>query len=227
MQKKNFTLIELLVVIAIIAILASMLLPALSKARERAKTSTCANNLKQQGIANILYANDFYEWLPGAGSYSDRNGQVCPKYLSNLKVFQCPTRPTNISDTSYNYSRISSYGGTSVNNTNYRCAIGLKLSQITAPARTMFYEDGVPRGTAASSYSPHVQTVDPGDEDTWGRVDFRHMTSVTLGYEKRNFYGVANVLFSDGHVTGLSRKDIPTTFGGVKSGCQWISWQKP
>jgi prepilin-type N-terminal cleavage/methylation domain-containing protein/prepilin-type processing-associated H-X9-DG protein len=75
-MRKLFTLIELLVVIAIIAILASMLLPALSKAREKGRIMTCLNKERQLGLGLFLYTENNLEWLPCRGQYSD-SGSLC------------------------------------------------------------------------------------------------------------------------------------------------------
>ncbi|MCS7181316.1 MAG: DUF1559 domain-containing protein, partial [bacterium] len=98
MEKKDgFTLVEMLVVIAIIAILAAFLLPALSGARERARRTTCINNLRQFGIAYEMYAEDHYERFPDqpaalyAGSSNSSLKTIYPYYIKSTKIFWCPS----------------------------------------------------------------------------------------------------------------------------------------
>ncbi len=118
-MKKGFTLIELLVVIAIIAILAAMLLPVLSRARENARRGVCMSNLKQIGLALKMYAQDYDEFFPTSAtgyvasgdcqeasfafslllgrlhgtSYATagENTKPCPNYLKNSEMLVCPS----------------------------------------------------------------------------------------------------------------------------------------
>src|SRR5262249_47795010 len=92
-QRKGFTLIELLVVIAIIAILAAILFPVFAQAREKARAATCLSNVKEFGLAHMMYRQDYDEMTVPSSSYGfpgDFEWYVQP-YMKNLDILFCPS----------------------------------------------------------------------------------------------------------------------------------------
>ncbi len=122
-MRKGFTLIELLVVIAIIAILAAILFPVFARAREKARQSNCLSNLKQLGLAALMYAQDYDEQLPyddldynGSGDENAGDGTwrgMLRPYCKNVQMFFCPSKKitSSVFDGRWNdYGRNAGYG---------------------------------------------------------------------------------------------------------------------
>ncbi|MGI5924076.1 MAG: DUF1559 domain-containing protein [Lentisphaeria bacterium] len=219
-KTKSFTLIELLVVIAIIAILAAMLLPALAKAREKARAISCTSNFKQIGTAFTMYVDDADGSMPScfslpsewAGAFSSSNNTLNkpPQILfwdyigGNYKSFICPSDPTPKNYDFWNFrnfdgkTELSSNGSSVIHNepmfayTNER---KYALSNIPSPTLCMVAADG-----------NHVLAYNLGVLDPMvtsipnKRIDWSHGEQ-------------ANVLFVDGHaemirLLGISQKVI-------------------
>lgn len=214
-MKRSFTLIELLVTIAVIAILAGMLLPALSRARESGRTATCAGGLRQLTAANILYSNDFGVFVktradkastiywyganvsggmdPGARKYDYTAGPLYPYYGRSARAIICPTLALTAGLDTGDLSRMASSGGYGYASRRYSTAkyyLGQISNGITRPGSIRNPSQAVMFGDSQISRNatgPQLCPHGEGMGNTYGTVGFRHARK-------------ANVSRADGHV---------------------------
>ena len=209
-MKKSFTLVELLVVIAIIAILAAILLPALSKASDKAKEANCANNQKQIGQTMMMYTTDNKNCLVPAGGYSKDTWMETLEDAEYLKEWKILVDDASDVDLKYDDHII----GYLVNSGIHKIckAYSTYLSGTTASKPIRIYQ--VEKPSDAISLAPNT------DDGSQKFVAWYKSTAIADGdtkYTDINRHGKrANYLFVDGHVQSVTadgiKKDTPSRY---------------
>lgn len=223
---KGFTLIELLVVIAIIAILAAILFPVFARAKESAKQSSCLNNMKQLGVAVMLYKTDFDDTFMKTtyNSGQPRRGSwvfVLQPYVSNFQVFKCPSDPTPVKfDTVDNNGNPATIFYSYINNYNVVAAHDFQVineSVLRSPADVIIFAERRDKLATGTQMGTHKGTSGfiPGQPCNWWTlgVEYRHATIddanralrgrsdkpeiIRIQWDRHN--GGSNYMFCDGH----------------------------
>jgi len=246
MQKKQgFTLIELLVVIAIIAILAAILFPVFAQAREKARAASCMSNLKQIGLAEMQYVQDYDERFSGSYQPYPAGRVYYPElifpYTKNTGIYFCPDADTNdafnddgsnncstnpltcnkgIGPTDYAYNSLDFGNNNFGNQINDQASN--KLSTVDQPASTLLIMDG--RGNNGSRYG-FINIWESNETDiagtfygnTWSGQSKANSVSPYYWHPKAAGF---NVLWYDGHVKNLHTTMYPSaTYPG---GGPWL-----